>query len=424
MKNQKKIIISLICISLLFSLVHFTSYAENETGIASESSQVETSANTGEQAQSEQTNNGNEQQPTTPKENNPQTPTNTPTNQTSKSTKTTSTAKSNNANLSNLGIRPNDFKGFKPATTSYKVNVPEKVEEVEVYATAQNAKAKLEGTGKTSLQNGENNVNVVVTAEDGTQKTYTIQITRGGQNESDTNEVDANIEAGNGLAELKINDLKLSPEFKTDIYEYTVKYIGEDTSLNIQATPTMENYVVEIVGNKDLKEGENNITILVTDKNGENVATYQVTVNKSVIDEEAIAREEAQKRKDKQKKLVIVGIVVVIIIGIIAGVIIKRRRNYAWGDDYYDYYEDEEDSEYGEEDEEEIPRALKRKKEKLDDEEKEEKKMNKNQIEEKIPSEKTKRPRNLESEQISSRNKEFNEEETIKRKPKGGKRYK
>ena len=54
---------------------------------------------------------------------------------------------SSNANLSNLGIRPNDFSGFTPGTTTYNVTVPEDVESVEVYAAAQDSGATISGTG-------------------------------------------------------------------------------------------------------------------------------------------------------------------------------------------------------------------------------------------------------------------------------------
>ena len=89
---------------------------------------------------------------------------------------------SSNANLSNLGIKPNDFSGFKPGTTTYNVTVPEDVESVEVYATAQDSGASISGTGNKTLEYGENALSVVVTAEDGTtQKTYTINVTREGE---------------------------------------------------------------------------------------------------------------------------------------------------------------------------------------------------------------------------------------------------
>lgn len=64
--------------------------------------------------------------------------------------------KSNNANLVNLGINPNDFKGFKPGTTSYDVTVPNDVEKVTVYAKVQDSKAKItSGTGSQKLKVGK-----------------------------------------------------------------------------------------------------------------------------------------------------------------------------------------------------------------------------------------------------------------------------
>ena len=82
--------------------------------------------------------------------------------------------KSNNANLSNLGITPNDFKGFTPGTTKYDVEVPNDVESVNVYATKADKNAKVTGTGNKNLNEGLNTFNIEVTAEDGTtKKTYT-----------------------------------------------------------------------------------------------------------------------------------------------------------------------------------------------------------------------------------------------------------
>lgn len=279
-------------------------------------------------------NSGNSNTGTT---NNPTTNNPTPTNPS-----TTSTAqKSSNANLSNLGIRPNDFSGFRPGTTTYNVTVPNDVESVEVYATKADSKATVTGTGTKTLQEGANALAVTVTAEDGTTKTYTINVTRESATESeDENATDENMiaeenqeEVGDGLAELTINNVTLSPSFETGVYEYTAKYIGEDTKFEIEATPTDETYIVDITGNEDLQEGENIITILVSDAEGNNVATYQITVDKSLVDEEAIAREQAEK--ENQQRMIIIGVVVaVVIIGIIIFIIIKRRRNKQWTEEY------------------------------------------------------------------------------------------
>ena len=237
---------------------------------------------------------------------------------------------SSNANLSNLGIRPNDFSGFTPGTTTYNVTVPEDVESVEVYATAQDSNATISGTGNKTLEYGENALNVVVTAEDGTTKTYTINVTREGEEVTEET-----TEVVNGLSSITIGDLELSPSFKTDVYEYTVKYIGEDTSLDIQAVATDPSYTVEIVGNEELKEGENTITILVTDSEGNNVATYQLTVNKSLVDEEALAREEQEKQQQEQKRMfMIAGGIIALILIIVIIIVIKRRKNRAYAEEF------------------------------------------------------------------------------------------
>ncbi len=246
---------------------------------------------------------------------------------------TTTEQESSNANLSNLGIRPNDFSGFKPGTTTYNVTVPEDVESVEVYATAQDSAATVSGTGSQTLAYGENTLSVVVTAEDGTTKTYTINVTREGEEE--TGETEGETEIINGLSNITIGDLELSPAFKKDVYEYTVQYIGENTSLDIQAVPTDPDYTVEILGNEDLKEGENIITILVADGEGNNVATYQLTVNKSLVDEEALAKEEEERQQQEQRKMfMIAGGIIALILIIVIIIVIKRRRNRAYAEEF------------------------------------------------------------------------------------------
>lgn len=315
----------------------------------------------------------------TNKANTSSTQTNTQTNTSNTNTTSKPAEKSDNAKLSNLGIRPHDFTGFKYGTTSYEVEVPEDTEQVEVYATAQDEKAKITGTGTKTLEKGENKVQVVVTAEDGTTRTYTINIIRKTQEEKEekTGE-DTKEDLGNGLEKLTIGSLKLSPEFKTNVYEYTVKYTGDSTKLEVQATPTDEKYEVEIVGNDNLQEGENFVTILVSEANGNNIATYQIKVNKSLVDEEAIAREEA-KKKQRQQIIVIGTVGAIVVVAVIAiGAIIVHKRNQRlereYAGDFYDRdYEKENEvpRAFQEENyqEEEVPRALKGKRFKEEDEE-------------------------------------------------------
>lgn len=319
-KTNEKIVIAII-FSIIFSLCMFykPSYAENET--------VNTSKNTTTNSATTATNTNNTANATTP------TSTNT----------TSTTKKSSNANLSNLGIKPYDFSGFKPGTTTYSATVPNDTTSVEVYATAQSPSAKVSGIGTKSLEVGTNKIDVVVTAEDGTTKTYTINITRQEETEANTEIVQAQY-SGDGLASLKIGDLTLTPNFDTTIYEYTVKYIGEETKLDITATATDPYYTIDIVGNENLQEGENIINILVSDPDDENVAAYQITVNKSLVDEEAVARE----KEEQKRKIIIASVVIAVIVIIIVIIaIIRHRRNQEWDDDYEYDEDDDYESEYG-----------------------------------------------------------------------------
>lgn len=65
---------------------------------------------------------------------------------------------------------------FKKSTTSYKVNLGATATSITVKAAANDAKARVSGTGKIKLQAGANEINITVTSEYGTKKTYTIQV--------------------------------------------------------------------------------------------------------------------------------------------------------------------------------------------------------------------------------------------------------
>ena len=370
MKMQKKIIrVMMLSISILFVLLTIQTNAVNTTNQENNNTNQTSSSNT---AVNKNTNRNTTNQSTTK---NTTTKNANNTDNTANTANTTKT-KSSNANLSNLGIKPHDFTGFKSGTTSYQAVIPEDTKTVEVYAKTQDAKAIITGTGKKTLESGENKLEVVVTAEDGTKKTYTINITRGEPNEGDENLEEP--EEVDGLSTLKIKDVNLSPEFKTDIYEYAAKYIGENTKLEIETIPTSENYKVEVIGNEDIQEGENIITVLVSEKDGDNVATYQITLNKSLVDEEAIAREEAEKQAKQQRTIIGIVVAVVILIAIIVWIVLKRKNKniaeeFSGVSLYGKNHQDEEK-------EEEFPKALREEKAEETSDGQEDEKKNQNDL--------------------------------------------
>ena len=279
---------------------------------------------------------------------------------TSKQDNSKTSTKSNNTNLSNLGIKPNDFTGFKTNKTSYDVTVPNDVEKVTVYATAQDKKASIKGNGTQKLNVGKNTLNVVVTAEDGTQKTYTINVTREeGNSESDNkNETNSNSTATENtttesVSEEKNSDLKslnikgytLNPAFSPDVYEYKVDVSGDVSSLDIETEGANHSVNVDIVGNENLTDGENTITILVYNEETKQNSTYQITVNKTSADVDGLNSTLSEAEKKAQKiRYIILGVVALIIIGIIVFIIVRRRYKK----------EDDEKYEYDEEDQERI----------------------------------------------------------------------
>ena len=200
------------------------------------------------------------------------------------STPTTPTTptKSSNANLRTLGITPNDFTGFKAAITEYNVTVPNNVSSVKVYAYAQDSKAKVSGTGNKSLSVGRNTCKVVVTAEDGTTKTYTMYITRQEASAVVTPEVPETPKSSDAtLSALSIEEGTITPIFDPQITEYTLNVSEEISEVHITATPT-STATVEITGETELQIGENIATITVTAEDG-TVNTYTIKIVKQNI---------------------------------------------------------------------------------------------------------------------------------------------
>lgn len=63
---------------------------------------------------------------------------------------------------------------FDPAVTEYTLSLPQGTEKLTLTATPSDSKATVQGGGEVTLQPGENKLSLVVTAENGDTKTYTI----------------------------------------------------------------------------------------------------------------------------------------------------------------------------------------------------------------------------------------------------------
>lgn len=86
---------------------------------------------------------------------------------------------SNNAKLYSLKISPGTLSPeFSTKTTKYTTEVESDVDELVISAMAQDGDAKVKTKGNKSLKPGNNEVNIIVTAPSGDEKTYTIIVAK------------------------------------------------------------------------------------------------------------------------------------------------------------------------------------------------------------------------------------------------------
>ena len=85
--------------------------------------------------------------------------------------------KSGNNALSTLTVSAGTLTpAFDPAVTEYTLSLPQGTEKLTLTATPSDSNATVQGDGELTLQEGENMLSLVVTAENGDTKTYTVTV--------------------------------------------------------------------------------------------------------------------------------------------------------------------------------------------------------------------------------------------------------
>ncbi len=256
------------------------------------------------------------------------------------------------ATLKNLGIRPNDFSGFKAGIYTYNVNVPKDVEKISIYAEKTNAASTVTGTGEKTLNEGKNTFNVIVTAEDKkTTKTYTLNINRIDEKKSEEPENDSKEEPkdetdAKGLIDLEIAGITLTPKFSNNVYEYKIEAKDDIEKLDIKTKTSSDKISVEIIGNEKLEIGENLITLLVKNEDGTKT-TYQITANltPTPVDVTNLNNElNGAQDKIQKQKIAVIAILGIVFILIIVFFVEKYKIKKGESEEFFDE-EDEEDEE-------------------------------------------------------------------------------
>jgi len=193
--------------------------------------------------------------------------------------------------LKSLTVSPGTLSpAFSAGTQVYTVNVATAVAEITVSATKSDPNAvisgdvpnegratlKLDGPGTTKI------VLMIVTAPNGTSKTYTITVKRAAPSSDDE------------LSGLTVSPGSLDPDFASGSPNYTVDVANDVDSVLISATKSDPNAVISAFGSViaaagsptghvsvPLKGRRTEVDITVTAQDGVNTKTYTITVIRS-----------------------------------------------------------------------------------------------------------------------------------------------
>lgn len=183
----------------------------------------------------------------------------------------TATRKDNRSSNNNLqSLTLNSKKITLTNAQSYSMTVNNDVTTANVTAKAQDEKAKVEVIGDKKLKVGNNIFKIKVTAENETIKTYQLTVTR----KNSSGEV-TNLSNNNFLKTLSVKNYDI--KFDKKVFEYNLEVENKVENLDITYKTEDTKAKASIEGNTELKEGKNEIKIIVTAENGEKT-TYVVNV--------------------------------------------------------------------------------------------------------------------------------------------------
>ncbi len=225
------------------------------------------------------------------------------------------TKKSNNTNLKTLDVKTSDggrvelTPTFKSDVYEYSANVSGTVKTISIDATLEDSKATfiVSNNVNDELVAGENNkITITVTAENGTKRTYTINITREA------------LTADATLKELIIDEVE-DFELIEDKYNYTIKIAKNVKELSLSYVTSDDNATVEIEGNENLKDGSKvRITVIAEDGTKK---VYTLTVSK----EKANTKTNTSNIETEKNPLIIMTLSI-IAFGLIGGIVYVVKK--------------------------------------------------------------------------------------------------
>lgn len=169
------------------------------------------------------------------------------------------------------GITPE----FNKEIENYYFITYENIDNILVDAIPENTNAKVNIKGNDNIKYGLNQIQIEVSLNN-MKKIYTINVTK-------TNNVEL---ANANLENLAVDSYLLEPEFSPNITNYNLKVSNDIDKINILAVAQNIGTSVNIIGNDNLKEGNNEIKIIVNAQDKITKKEYILNVYKRNIREE------------------------------------------------------------------------------------------------------------------------------------------
>lgn len=207
---------------------------------------------------------------------------------------------------------------FASNKTSYQLTVEYEVNQINIKASTADSTARVSGTGTKDLNLYTNTFNIVVTAENGSRKTYTIEVIR--------KDIDGNIKelaTDNTLSSITITDYNIN--FNPEILEYTI-LLNEAVIPEINALATDTNATVTVNNPDSIKTGNNVIEISVIAENGAEQIYKINAIYLDEVEEEKIAPD--SKEDDSLNVWLIIVIIesLLIVVAIITSIILIKKE--------------------------------------------------------------------------------------------------
>ena len=174
---------------------------------------------------------------------------------------------SNNNYLSNILVDGSTITGFNKIKQSYTIDVPSDKQNITLGASTEEIHATTKGLGTFNLETGVNTFDIVATAENGDERTYSIIVNKLKSNNSD-------------LSSLSITQTNINPTFNPKVLNYTASVAYSVTNIDIVAVASDTKSTISGDGNKELQTGDNNFDIVVTSEDN-TTTTYRIVVTRA-----------------------------------------------------------------------------------------------------------------------------------------------